>query len=207
LRIESRMRSVLLFASVAMAAAAIQHPSPIYTRSPTVVSSSVVGPAGKSLTTNTNNIQQQNVQPVAEERESGFGTQEATNPGQVGNPVGSVPASPQQTPNNPQTFRIVYYPNSGSLTNPQPPYNPGTAYAPPESQINFWTKYHMTEVVVGILSLGLVVGGGALLYPRFVDVRARALRELADINSEDAARLTKNVFKALERLYDMNNAE
>lgn len=105
----------------------------------------------------------------------------------------------------------MYYPNAGSLDNPQGAYPivPSQAYSPTteDTEMSFWDKYYMTEVVVGVLSIALVVGGGALLYPRFVDVRARALRELADINSEDAARLTKNVFKALERLYEMNNAD
>lgn len=105
------MRSIMIFITmVAVTGAAIHHPSPVYTRAPSVVSSSVGSPAGKSLVaTNSDgpvlptSLNQQTLQnqPIAEERESGFGTQEVGTV-QAGSSLNSNPSASQGNPTNPQ---------------------------------------------------------------------------------------------------------
>ena len=55
--------------------------------------------------------------------------------------------------------------------------------------------------------MALFAAGVYLLYPKLMGVKARALRELSEMNPEDANNLAKNVLRALERLYQLNSGE
>jgi len=198
------LKGLYLLAFLAgLATAAIQPSGPVY-RSASAV--------------NAPSLKQQNqqlplAQPAAEEREStSFQAAESNVKSTVGtSPTANTAQVTPQTP-NPQHYTVLYYPNTqiqGQQQQPQQGY-PNTVTSAGVYQqpgVDFWTKYRMNDVLVGGAVLALVLGGGSILYPKLVNVRARALRELSELKAEDANRMMKGVMRAIQKFSEMNAKE
>jgi len=95
-----------------------------------------------------------------------------------------------------QNYKVVFYPNvQQQYQYPQP----GTQGAE-----NWWVQNHLDTVFVGGLSLAMIVAGGLIVYPRFVTAKARAMRGLSEMKSEDASRMARGILNAIEKIYEMN---
>lgn len=103
----------------------------------------------------------------------------------------------QQQPGYPQTY-AMQQPMDGQYGYQQ---TPGVVSSP-----GYFSNINWMDWLVGASSLGLVGLGTSMLYPNLLKFKSRAMRELSEINSDDAARMAKTVMKAIARFSEMNNA-
>jgi len=131
-----------------------------------------------------------------------------THPGQAVYAANPVASTYQQPAANYQQAGSTYQQPATGYQQPAPAYQQtgtaATTYSQPQV-VDAWTKYKVTEILVGVAAAGLVVAGGTLLYPKLINVRARALRELSELKTDDISRMTKGVMRALEKYYEMNS--
>jgi len=210
------MKTLLLLVLLAAASNAAQ-PAPVY-RSPTVLT-----PKHLPHAPSTAPLQ-------AEERESpAFPT---TDPGksipttsgvQPMNVVPPATAATVQnkdhvaTPNE-QVYRVMYFPITqagySGYQPLEPQYQTGyqavtgvpVATAPANDESSFLSNIDWKDWLVGASSLAMIGLGSALLYPNLPAWKQRAMRELSEMNSEDAARMARTVMKAISRISEINNA-
>jgi len=154
--------------------------------------------------------------PEAEERESPAYPTTAQDPARTANtaaPSGGQPNAPlirHAGTEQPSAYKYYYVPQPGydsAYPNPMSATSP-TGYQAVAGNGNggYFSNINWMDYVVGASSLGLVALGSALLYPNLPTWRQRAMRELSNMSSEDAARMAKTVMKAVARFSEMNNA-
>lgn len=63
------------------------------------------------------------------------------------------------------------------------------------------------DILIGLSSLALLGIGASMAYPALKGLSSRGLRELQDMKTEDAARMAKNVMRAIRKFSEINHHE
>jgi len=120
---------------------------------------------------------------------------------------GTVPVSVAETASvptgpNAQNYLVYYYPTEQFRAGTNVPT---TAVQPYSSELPFFQRIPWMDVGYVALSLGFLVAGGAVLYTGVgSQAKARAMRELQDLDIGQVSDATRRVLRAIEKFQNMN---